>query len=65
MTVSNIITYLMIGVAFNFILDVLSNLLDSDNKLKSKEKILVTLIWPLALLIFAYHFIKTYTNDPD
>lgn len=55
---SNIITYLFIGVTFNLVLDLLNGYLESENRLNFKEKVIATLIWPIALIIFTYHFVK-------
>lgn len=55
---SNIITYLFIGVTFNLVLDLLTGYLESENRLNFKEKVIATLIWPIALIIFTYHFVK-------
>ena len=62
---SNVLTYLMIGVAFNWIFDLLTDYLESDNKLTIKERVIVTVIWPLAVIMFIYHFIKTTINGPN
>ena len=63
--VNNIITYLMIGVAFNWIFDLLTDHLKSDNKLTIKEKFIVTVIWPIGIIMFIYHFAKTFINGSD
>ena len=63
--ISNFLTYLMIGVAFNFITDILMDWLETENRLTIKEKIIVTFIWPIAVVTMVYHFIKASTNGPD
>jgi len=63
--ISNIINYLMIGVLFNWIFDLITDHLESDNKLTIKEKLIVTVIWPLGILTFIYHFIKSMVNGPN
>lgn len=57
--ISNLITYLIIGVAFNFIFDVLVNLSQSEeNRLTLKERFILTLIWPVGIAMFGYHLIS-------
>lgn len=63
--ISNFLTYLMIGVGFNFITDILMDYTESDNRLTVKEKVIVTFIWPIALVTMIYHFIKAFTNGPS
>lgn len=56
---NNFISYLLIGVIFNFLLDLLGNYLETENKFNIKEKIIMSLIWPVMIIIFIYHFVKT------
>ena len=65
--ISNFLTYLMIGVGFNFITDILMDwLLKLTNRLTIKEKVIVTFIWPIAVwLRMIYHFIKAFINGPN
>ena len=62
---SDFIWYLIIGVGFNFIFDIAVTYVGGENRLNVGERILVTFIWPIALITFIYHFIKVYTNGPD
>lgn len=63
--ISNILTYLMIGVGFNFVTDLLMDWLETENRLTVKEKIIVTFIWPIAVVTMIYHFVKTSINGPN
>ena len=55
----------MIGVAFNWGFDVAVTHTGVKNRLTLGEKVLVTFIWPIALITFIYHLIKTFTNGPN
>lgn len=57
--ISNIITYLIIGVALNLIYDWAVNSLGAEYRFTLKERVVVTLIWPFSVIIFIYHFIKS------
>jgi len=63
--ISNIIGYLICGVIWNVILDVVSYSTDSKHKLNEYEKIFSIVFWPLTLFIFVYHFTKTYFNGSN
>lgn len=63
--ISNFLTYLMIGVGFNFVTDLLMDWLETENRLTIKEKIIVTFIWPIAVVTMIYHFIKASINGPN
>lgn len=57
--ISNIITYLIIGVALNLIYDWAVNSVGAEYRFTFKERVIVTLIWPFSVIIFIYHFIKS------
>lgn len=64
--VTNIITYLIIGVAFNFVYDSIISefgMNEEDTRLNMKERGIVVLIWPLAVLFFVYLMIKPFFNS--
>jgi len=51
------ITYMMIGVLVQMILQGLANMLESP-KLDVKESIGTILVWPIALLVFMWFFVR-------
>ena len=55
----SIIIYLFYGVVWNIILDLIATALESENRLNNWEKVFSILAWPLTLIIFTYHFVKT------
>lgn len=58
---SGIIWYLIVGVAFNFLWDLLINSTEMENyRFTNVERFTVILIWPIALLFFVGMFIKTF-----
>jgi len=57
--INGIITYLIIGVIFNFVFDLLVNLSGSeDHRFTMFERLVMTLVWPIGVLAFVFHFIK-------
>ena len=61
--INGILTYIFIGVIFNFLFDLVVNYLgDEEQRFTMKERISTTLIWPIALIIFLYNFIRTLTQ---
>jgi hypothetical protein len=59
--ISSIITYLIIGVAFNFIFDLLVNLSGSEeHRFTLVERIAMTFIWPLGVLLFVLYFVRVF-----
>jgi hypothetical protein len=59
---SNLITYLLIGLILNFTFDLLSDHLESKTKFNLKEKAIMVVSWPIVLITFIYHFTKTIGN---
>jgi len=58
-----IITYLMIGVFGLFIYEKAVDYLVSELRFNNRERVIVGLLWPIMLLIFIYHFIKTLNDQ--
>jgi len=58
--ISNILGYLFIGVVWDIILEITGNILKSEHKLNSYEKVFSIVLWPITLCIFTYHFVKTF-----
>lgn len=56
----SIVAYLFYGVVWNVILDLISTALESNHRLNNWERVFSILAWPLTLIIFTYHFIKTF-----
>ena len=63
--ISNIITYLFIGTCWILLLDIIAYFLNSEHNLSPTEKIVTSLIWPITLITFVYHFVKTFFSDPN
>lgn len=64
---SGILTYLMIGVVFAFLYDSVGEYYDydEDKRFTNRERVVVILIWPIALITFIYTLIKTFMNGPN
>ena len=57
--IDGIITYLIIGVVFNFVFDLLVNVSgDEDHRFTMFERLTMTLIWPIGIGMFAIYFFK-------
>jgi len=55
-----ILTYLFIGVIFNFLFDLIINYIESEeHRFTMMERVMTTLLWPIALIVFVFNFIKT------
>ena len=61
--ITYIFYYVSIGVLFNFLFDKVIDNLDQEHiRFTTMERIVTTLLWPIAVLVFVYNFIKTYTG---
>lgn len=64
--ISAIIWYLFAGVAFNFLWDLITTRLESqENRFTMVERFTVVLIWPIAILVFIGMVIKTIFSNKD
>ena len=62
--INAIFTYIFIGVVCNFLFDLIINYIqDEANSFTIWERITTTLLWPIALIVFVYNFIKTLFGD--
>ena len=52
------IYYLLIGLLFNLIVDLLSDHLETRNRLTIIEKVFVCFLWPWAAYKLVYEFLK-------
>lgn len=58
--ITYIIYYVTIGVLFNFLFDKVIDYLEQEQiRFTTVERIVTTLLWPIAVLVFVYNFIKT------
>ena len=58
--ISVVIWYLFAGVVFNFLWDLITTRLESEqNRFTMLERLTVTLIWPIAVVFFVTIVIKT------
>ena len=57
---SSVITYLFFGVIWDVILHFIGTILESEHKLNNGERVFSILAWPFTLIIFMYHFAKTF-----
>ena len=55
----------MVGVAFLFIYDKLTNWLETDLQFTNRERVIVGLLWPIALVMFIWSFIQVIRNGPN
>ena len=64
--ISAIIWYLFAGVAFNFLWDLITTRLESEqNRFTMLERFIVLLIWPIAILFFVGMVIKSLFSNKD
>lgn len=51
--------YCLCGLAFNFMYDRIIDSQDNEeNRFNTIERLIVLILWPFALMIFTYHFLK-------
>lgn len=64
---STIIYYVIVGVTFNFLWDlVISKTRNEENRFTILERVIVTIIWPVAVIFAIYFFIKAFfTNNQE
>lgn len=59
--ITYIIYYVFIGVLFNFLFDKIVDFLEQEQiRFNLMERIITSLLWPIALLVFLYNFIKSF-----
>ena len=58
--ITYIFYYVSIGVLFNFLFDKVIDYLEQEHiRFTLMERIVTTLLWPIALIVFIFNFIKT------
>jgi len=58
--INAILTYIFVGVVFNFLFDLLINWLGAEEqRFTTGERISTTILWPIALVVFLVNFIRT------
>lgn len=64
--ISNVITYLIIGVLFNFVFDKLVDFNgEEEHRFTMGERLSMTVLWPLGVGMFVFHFIKQFTSSDN
>ena len=59
--ITYIFYYVSIGVLFNFLFDKVIDFLEQEQiRFTTMERIITSLLWPIALLVFLYNFIKSF-----
>jgi len=62
-TMSSLIYYLVIGLVLNWAYDILTEWSKAENRFTMMERLIVLFLWPIALALFIYHYIKTTFNN--
>jgi len=58
--INAILTYIFVGVVFNFLFDLLINWLGAEEqRFTTGERISTVLLWPIALIVFIVNFFKS------
>ena len=62
--INAIFTYIFIGVVCNLLFDLIINYIqDESNRFTILERITTTILWPIALIVFIFNFIKTLFGE--
>ena len=57
--ISNVITYLIVGVLFNFVFDKLVDFSgNEEQRFNMGERLAMVILWPLGVGMFVFHFVK-------
>jgi len=59
---NSFLIYLFIGIVWDIIYNIISNYIDSKNKLNNFERTISLLAWPIVIGIFAYQLLKNNKN---
>ena len=57
-----VIIYLFWGIVWDVVLNFVSTITNSENKLTNYERVYSLVLWPISFCIFTYHFVKTFFN---
>jgi hypothetical protein len=60
-----ILTYLMVGVAMIALYDYMCTKLETELRFNNRERFIVMLVWPIALVMLIWSFIKVLMNGPN
>jgi len=60
---SSLIYYLVIGLVLNWAYDILTDWSKAENRFTIMERLIVLFLWPIALALFIYHYLKTIFNN--
>jgi len=60
---SSLIYYLVIGLVLNWVYDILTDWSKAENRFTIMERLIVLFLWPIALALFIYHYLKTIFNN--
>jgi len=58
-----IVTYLIIGTVFMFIIDTVLNSIPDADQFNNKERLTGIIIWPIMLLLFIGGIIKEFIDN--
>ena len=59
--ITYVIYYVFIGVFFNFLFDKVVDFLEQEHiRFNLMERAITSLLWPIAVLVFLYNFIKSF-----
>jgi len=59
---NSFLIYLFIGIVWDIIYNIISNYIDSKNKLNNFERTISLLAWPIVIGIFTYQLLKNNKN---
>jgi hypothetical protein len=56
--ITNILLYLLIGVVFGFLVEIISK--SKGEIITPQERFSIITFWPIMVIIFTFHFIKAF-----
>ena len=60
-----ILIYLMAGVALLFVYEQAIDYVEAENQFTKRERIIVGLLWPIAVIMLIWSFIQVFRNGPN
>ena len=60
-----LVIYLFWGVVWDVVLNFVSTINNSNNKLTNYERVYSLVLWPISFCIFTYHFVKTFFSNQN
>ena len=62
---SYVLIYLMVGVVLLFAYEQAVDYVQAENRFTNRERVIVGLLWPIAVIMLIWSFIQVLRNDSN